>query len=445
MTTMKAINKKIEMQRAQALFQNQLEVLPDEVHEHGVGKILGIQVMTKGRLSDISGDMRNWEVDDTTLDQLETHGNSIKNGVKSRFGHPNMSSSAVGKFLGRVWNFRRDEKTGVTRGDLFLDASAYDTPMGNLAGYVLKLAKSDPAAFGTSIVFDADLAFRLNEDGTEQTDENNEPLPALLRITRLYADDVVDDPAANRGMFGYTESVKLSANATSLLDKITETPELSGLLEKVINENMLDGADMPAFLKRYLANLQNKKKGNTMADENIEIENVEPVEVEETETEQDVVEETETEVIDTPETETVEETETEPATFEDGFKNGVEIERQRILDIQSEAKALANGRNVDLNAISEKLVANGTDVSLAVEELKDETLNILTSQAPETPGPNDEPEYEVGRDTDEMDAHEYEKHLEKTWDKNKKVRKEFSNDKRAFISYSKAHKGGQVK
>jgi len=275
MTTSIKTQNKVEMQRAQAFFQTKLEVLPAAIHKGGKGKIIGLQVMTKGNLTDISGDMRGWEVDDITLDQLETLGNKIKNGVKSRFGHPGMSSSALGKFLGRVWNFRRDKETGVTRADLHIDETAYNTPFGDLGSYVLNLAESDPDALGTSIVFDADLEYRLESDGTRKKDSQGEPLPALLRITRLYADDVVDDPAANKGMFGYTESVKLSANATALLDKLAETPETKELLEKVINENMLDGADVPAFLKRYLANQNHKTKGEIMTEqEKTENENV---------------------------------------------------------------------------------------------------------------------------------------------------------------------------
>jgi len=127
------------------------------------------------------------------------------------------------------------------------------------------------------------------------------------------------------------------------------------------------------------------------------------------------------------------------------FENGVETERARILDIQNQAKELETGRNVNLSEMTEKLVADGINVSLAVEDLKTKTLDLLTDQAPASPGPNEETERESNRDTDEMDAHEFEKYLEKAWDKNAKVRKEFSNDRNAYMAFEKADKNGQIR
>lgn len=205
--------------------------------EHGI--IRGFAVMTKGNVKDCRG----WEIDDETLEGISAAGNKVKIGQKSRFGHPNMSSTALGTFLGRAKNFRRDGD--IVRADLFLDETAYDTPEGDLATYVMNLAESDPDAFGTSVVLgDYDLEYRLDEQGNKKKGEDGKELPPCLRVKKLFAVDVVDDPAANNGMFGgmsfFNPDVKLSAEATQFLDKFLSNPDA---VTKVIG-----------FLERYRAN-----------------------------------------------------------------------------------------------------------------------------------------------------------------------------------------------
>ena len=64
--------------------------------------IHGFAVVTKGVTKDSRG-----EFDDQALDMVVDLGNKSNLGVKSRFGHPNMSGTALGTFLGRVSNFIR--------------------------------------------------------------------------------------------------------------------------------------------------------------------------------------------------------------------------------------------------------------------------------------------------------------------------------------------------
>lgn len=71
------------------------------------------------------------------VDEVIRQGNEAKAGLKARFGHPNMCSTALGTFLGRWKNFRRDTITRddgsqavAARADLFLSQSAKDTPHG---------------------------------------------------------------------------------------------------------------------------------------------------------------------------------------------------------------------------------------------------------------------------------------------------------------------------
>ena len=207
-------------------------------HDRGKGAIFGYAVIAKGPLN--AGDSRNWEMDDISLEQVVEFGNAAKLGLKSRFGHPGMCTESLGTFLGRAKNFRKDGD--VVRADLFFDDTAYKTPNGDLANYINDLAENDPDAFGSSLVFACEFAKQVNPDGTPKKDEQGKELPDLVRFTKLFASDIVDDPAATPGMFGqfFNESVELSAKATEFLDKLLSSPEA---VERVIN-----------FLERYKEN-----------------------------------------------------------------------------------------------------------------------------------------------------------------------------------------------
>jgi len=198
--------------------------------------INGFAVVTKGMTKDSRG-----EFDDISLDSVVEFGNKAKMGVKSRFGHPNMSSTALGTFLGRVRNFRRDGD--IVRADLHIDKTAFDTPDGDLAGYVLNLAESDPEMFGASMVITWD------EEKRDGLDANGNELPPFIRVTSLFSVDVVDDPAANNGFFGmpfFSESVRPSAEMTVFLDKFLNNPDA---VEKTIG-----------FLNRYRLNKETEHK-----------------------------------------------------------------------------------------------------------------------------------------------------------------------------------------
>ncbi len=200
------------------------------------GVIRGFAVMTKGNVKD----SRNWEIDDKTLEQIVKAGNQHKKmGLKSRFGHPNMSATALGTFLGRTKNFYVDGDTA--RADLYFSKTAYETPDGDLASYVLGLAETDPAAFGTSVVLgDFELADKLDDDGIPTKKDGRKI--RVLRVKSLLAVDAVDDPAANNSLFGtfFNANVELSATASEFLDKLLNTPDA---IERVI-----------AFLERYRVN-----------------------------------------------------------------------------------------------------------------------------------------------------------------------------------------------
>ena len=101
-------------------------------------------------------------------------------GVKSRFGHPNMCSNALGTFIGRLKNFSvstRGEQSSFRGGptnengiaqctaDLFISSAASESPNGDLRAYIEKMAAENPDMCGASVVFtrdvDAEEAFML--------------------------------------------------------------------------------------------------------------------------------------------------------------------------------------------------------------------------------------------------------------------------------------------
>ena len=127
------------------------------------------------------------EIDAVTLSQIVALGNARENGVKARFGHPNMCSSAMGTYIGRFKNFSLDGDK-VT-GDLHLDTVCRSSPAGNLYDYILSMAKKNPDMFGASMAF-------IPGEPVQGPGE----FP-LVRIEELLATDLVDDPAATNSLF----------------------------------------------------------------------------------------------------------------------------------------------------------------------------------------------------------------------------------------------------
>jgi hypothetical protein len=155
-------------------------------------------------------------IDEVALDQVESLGqlDEMNGGIKSRFTHPSMSSDGTGKHLGRIHDIGRFEDRVI--GDLHLSESSHKTPDGDLADYVMTLAKEDPRAAGLSIVFQRDLEMEsdfLELHGAVQKEDqwgaywdleafsspdpdNTQNFPHV-RVNELRAADVVDEPAAN--------------------------------------------------------------------------------------------------------------------------------------------------------------------------------------------------------------------------------------------------------
>jgi len=150
----------------------------------------------------------NEEIDAVTLSQIVALGNAKPKGIKARFGHPNMCTSAFGTYIGRFKNFMIDDDK-VTA-DLHLDPVCRNAPSGNLYDYILTMAAKNPDMFGASMAF---------IPAAPVTGESEFP---LVRIEELLATDLVDDPAATHSLFSRDSFAFL---ATEFLD---QNPAVAG-------------------------------------------------------------------------------------------------------------------------------------------------------------------------------------------------------------------------
>lgn len=124
--------------------------------------------------------------------------NTAPRGIKSRFTHPGLSSDGLGKFLGRAKNAVLDGDR--VRADLHFSETAFNTPNGDLAGYVMDLAEEDSDALSSSMVGEFDQKYRTNDKGERLQDDDGEDLPPVWYPKKLHASDIVDEGAAVDGL-----------------------------------------------------------------------------------------------------------------------------------------------------------------------------------------------------------------------------------------------------
>lgn len=172
--------------------------------------------------------------DQVSLSQLQQLGSARAGGIKSRFTHPDWFHDGLGKYLGKIRNFRLNGDKLV--GDLLISKTAHQSPAGDIGSYVLNLAREDPTALGVSAVVDLDRVWPT-KDGQEKPAAGGRPADAVTtypvaRITALYAADIVDEPAVNpNGLFKQPEEVLPSVPVSVLKNLFTEE-EYQELFEK---------------------------------------------------------------------------------------------------------------------------------------------------------------------------------------------------------------------
>lgn len=161
----------------------------DTINEH-TGIIKGVTIAREGIAKG-----HGVYLDSKFISEVARLGNEAEEGIKVRFGHPNMTSDALGTYLGRYKNFRVSEKKVYA--DLHMDEIAKKSPKGDLYSYVFGMARSNPDMFGNSIVFKAG-----NSRYEEELDENEEIITKeYVSIVALTASDLVDTPAATDSFF----------------------------------------------------------------------------------------------------------------------------------------------------------------------------------------------------------------------------------------------------
>lgn len=165
--------------------------------------IRGMVIAQSGLFKDPRG-----QFDDAGIQKIVELTNAKPKGLRSHFTHATLSSDGLGKFLGRVRNATRgtavDARTGKTvaaaRGDLVFDESAFRTPSGDLASYIMDLAESDPDALSSSLVIEPREHYLTDSKGRALTDEDGEPLPPIWEPVALHGSDIVSEGAAVDGL-----------------------------------------------------------------------------------------------------------------------------------------------------------------------------------------------------------------------------------------------------
>lgn len=181
------------------------------------------------------------------LNELLEFGQNSKNGIKARFGHPNMCSTSLGSVVGYFTNFRI-EADGLY-GDLhFLEISKKTQVEGrgiSMYDYLFSLAEESSHFFGNSIhIWASDV------DEVVKNENNEEIIYTGHKLEDWIASDLVDDPAATDSLFSSVED--LGTKTTDFLDA---NPKIFDVIEK--NPKILLD-----FFERY-ENYINRKNFNT--------------------------------------------------------------------------------------------------------------------------------------------------------------------------------------
>lgn len=210
------------------------------------GIIQNVLVVSKGEAKG-----HNLFLNDDFLEKTALLGNQAPKGIKARYGHPNMCSTALGTYIGRYHNFRKIDNNVIA--DLHLDKTAKISPNGNLYDYILQLAATNPDMFGSSIAFKCGEVTTLTEaiENSPKTTTRN-----YASIEALHAVDLVDDPAATDGLFAqfhqndwaYTATLFFNQNP-SLLNLLSNNPYVfTEFLTKYLNNNNMT---IPEEFKKF--------------------------------------------------------------------------------------------------------------------------------------------------------------------------------------------------
>lgn len=251
---MHTAQKTIRLQTAPLFHQPQINV------DGASGIIKNISLCTTGE-----AEGHEINLDQSFINDVVMLGQQYPQGLKSRFGHPNLSNEALGTYLGRFKNFRVEANRAVA--DLYLDDVAKKSPGGDLYNWIMDMARNNPDQFGASIVFEPGDPYQII-DGKKVPLSKRDPifgtlmfedesLPVYASIKTLLGADLVDEPAANpEGLFSSTQF-----NADKFAVRLTEFLDSNPDIWKFIDKNP---EKFQPFLKRYNAYKNSSKNIKAM-------------------------------------------------------------------------------------------------------------------------------------------------------------------------------------
>lgn len=155
--------------------------------------------------------------DQKTILTLAALGNQSRYGIRMRFGHPGMSENAMGKKVGRAFNFRVEGDKLLH--DIRLFAAADESPVLNKpVSYILDMAEQHPEEIAESVVIQIQAMWTLDDGRELDADEPDSfpddvitengrpvnattPFPVIRPMTFYYTDFVAEGALTHDGLF----------------------------------------------------------------------------------------------------------------------------------------------------------------------------------------------------------------------------------------------------
>lgn len=190
--------------------------------------------------------------DTKTIEILAALGNKAYGGIRMRFGHPGISDNAMGRKVGRAFNFRVEENKLLH--DVRLFAPAEDSPVLNKpVSYIMEMAEQHPEEIAESVVILIDAMWTLDDgrelnadddsawpddvitDGSGRPVNATTPYPVIRPLTFYYTDFVSEGALTHDGLFSANPRdffVGTSQHAAQIFEVMDDLQATYGLTEE---------------------------------------------------------------------------------------------------------------------------------------------------------------------------------------------------------------------
>lgn len=155
--------------------------------------------------------------DQKTIEVLAALGNKAYGGIRMRFGHPGISDNAMGRKVGKAFNFRVDGNK-LLHDVRFLPAAENSPVLDKPLTYIFDMAENDPEEIAESVVILIDAMWTLDDGREINADdasgwpddiviENGRPInattpyPVIRPLTFYYTDFVSEGALTHDGLF----------------------------------------------------------------------------------------------------------------------------------------------------------------------------------------------------------------------------------------------------